>query len=169
MLKALAKLLLAAVVVLVAIGTVFLVGMRRRSPAVLTAVRRINRTVFNPKQMKTAGTPGAFASVIHHRGRNSGTPYETPIGAVSTDDGFVIALPYGSHSDWVKNVMAAGEATLVHEGRTYRVDQPEIVPLEAAASDFSEQDQTAHRVFGVRQCLRLRQVAEEPADHGAVG
>ena len=29
-----------------------------------------------------AGTPGAYASIMHHVGRTSGDPYETPVVAV---------------------------------------------------------------------------------------
>lgn len=78
------------------------------TPCVLNAVRRVNRAIFNPLQMKSAGTPGAYASVIRHHGRTSGRPYETPVGAVTTDDGFVIVLVYGSNTDWLKNCSPAG-------------------------------------------------------------
>ena len=44
----------------------FVFGMRAKSPVVLRAVRRFNRRFMNPGQMKTAGTPGAYAGVIRH-------------------------------------------------------------------------------------------------------
>ncbi len=137
---------------------ILLMGMRAKSPRVLGAVRRVNRAVFNPQQMKSAGTEGAYASIIEHRGRTSGRRYETPVGALATEDGFVIALPYGSQADWLRNVLASGSATIVNEGSTYRVDQPEVVPIAAAADHFSASDQRAHRLFGVDQCLRVRRV-----------
>jgi deazaflavin-dependent oxidoreductase (nitroreductase family) len=145
----------------------FLVGMRMRAPRVVDTVRRVNRAVFNPMQMRSAGTPGAFASVIRHTGRTSGRPYETPVGAVATDGGFVIALPYGRRADWLKNVLASGSAEIVHEGRTYRVDQPEVVPMAQAASDFPAAEQRTHRLFGVEHCLRLRHVEPQHDDVGA--
>ena len=114
--------------VLVAIGVVFFVGMRTGSPLVRNVVRRFNRTFGNPHQMKTAGKPGAYASVIRHVGRTTGRSYETPMVPFATEDGFVIALPYGSGTDWLKNVMASGSATIVHEGNTYQVDQPDLFP-----------------------------------------
>ncbi len=140
------------------IAIVVVLGMRARSPRVIDAVRRFARDVGNPWQMRTAGSQGAYASVIRHVGRTSGRSYETPVGAVGTDDGFVIALPYGSHADWLKNVLAAGSATIVHEGHTYRVDQPEVVPIGSAQIHFSASDQRSHRLFGVDQCLRVRRV-----------
>lgn len=57
----------------------FTVAMRRKYPPVVNAVRRLNRAVINPGAMTRAGRSGAFASVIQHIGRNSGTLYEAPI------------------------------------------------------------------------------------------
>ena len=136
----------------------FVLGMRARSPRLLNAIRRTNRAVFNPLQMKSAGMPGAYASVIRHNGRTSGRPYETPVGAVATDDGFVIVLVYGPDTDWLKNVLASRSATIVNEGHPYRVDQPEVIPLEAAAAYLPANDQRNHRFFRVDQCLRVRRV-----------
>jgi deazaflavin-dependent oxidoreductase (nitroreductase family) len=143
---------------LVTVLIALVVGMRARSPRLLNAVRRINRAIFNPLQMRSAGTPGAYASMIRHSGRTSGIPYETPVGAVPTDDGFVIALVYGPHTDWLKNVLASGSATIVNEGSTYRVDQPEVIPMEAAGGNLPAKDQRNLRLIGVDQCLRVRRV-----------
>jgi hypothetical protein len=65
---------------LVAAAIAFMLGMRARSRPLLDAVRRFNRAVANPRQMRSAGTPGAYASVIRHTGRTSGRPYATPVG-----------------------------------------------------------------------------------------
>jgi deazaflavin-dependent oxidoreductase (nitroreductase family) len=142
------------------IGVVFMVGMRTKSPAVLNAVRRTSRATKR-FVMKSSGTPGGIASVIRHVGRTTGRPYETPVNAVTTDDGFVIALPYGRNTDWLKNVLVAGSATIVHEGDTYRVDRPEIVPTSVAAPLFSSKDQRTHRRFRVDQYLLVRGVEQD--------
>jgi deazaflavin-dependent oxidoreductase (nitroreductase family) len=146
---------------------VFLLGMRSKSPFVLRPVIWLSRAVFNPMQMRSAGTPGAYAAVIRHRGRSSGRSYETPVGAVATDDGFVIALVYGSHTNWLQNVLASGSATIVHEGTAYAVDRPEIVPLGAAAAWLSASDQRGLRLFAVDQCLRVRRVEPAAAERRA--
>ena len=75
------------VVALVAFLVLFLVSMRMKFRPAQDAVRRINRVTWNPRTMRTAGQPGAFASVIRHVGRTSGRQYETPVGAVETEDG----------------------------------------------------------------------------------
>ena len=146
------------VVTLATVLAVFVLGMRAKSPLALRAVRRLSR-VLNPMQMKTAGTPGAFASVIEHRGRVSGTPYATPVGAVPAGEDFVISLPYGTDAHWVRNVLAGGSAVLRTEGATYRVDRPELVPLRDVEDCFSAADNRLHHLFGVDRVLRLRRAA----------
>jgi deazaflavin-dependent oxidoreductase (nitroreductase family) len=144
------------VLLLIVLLVVFMVSMRAKYPPVLTAVRRMNKATWNPRSMKTAGQPGAYASVIRHVGRTSGTPYETPIGAVETEDGFVVALPYGTNPDWLKNVLAAGSAVLVHEGNTCQVDHPEVVPAAVGNAFFTPRVQRALRVFGIDDFILLR-------------
>ena len=149
-------------------GIVFVTGMRAKSPAVVNGVRKLGRAM-RPLAIKSAGGPGASASVVHHVGRTSGRSYSTPVGAVPTDDGFVIALPYGLSADWLKNVLASGSATIAHDGSTYDVDRPEIVPLSAVEHQFSPTDQRAHRLFGVDQCLRVRRTVPDQPDTGTTG
>lgn len=139
------------------IGVVFVAGMRAKSPLVLNAVRRSGRATKGVV-LKSSGTPGGIASIVRHVGRTSGRPYETPVQAVPTAEGFVIALPYGPNTDWLKNVLVRGSATIVHEGDTYLVDRPEIVPTSVAAPLFAPKDQRTHRLFRVEQCLLLRRV-----------
>jgi deazaflavin-dependent oxidoreductase (nitroreductase family) len=141
---------------LAVIGVIFLAGMRAKAPVVLNAVRRTGRAT-KPFVLKSSGTPGGIASVIRHVGRTTGRRYETPVQAVVTDDGFVIALPYGPNTDWLKNVLANRSATIVHEGDTYEVDQPEVVPMSVAESRFAPKDQRTHRLFRVEQALLVRQ------------
>jgi deazaflavin-dependent oxidoreductase (nitroreductase family) len=167
------KVMVAAAGLATAVLVVFFVGMRKKSPLVLDTVRRVNRTVFNPRQMRSAGAPGAYAAVIHHVGRTSGRPYATPVVATATDDGFVVALPYVERADWVRNVLAAGAATVDHEGGTYEVHRPELVPMAEAETLFVPEEQRAHRMFAVDQCLLLRR-ADAPGiagngDRGATG
>jgi hypothetical protein len=134
------------------------VAMRTKSPLLLGALRRFNRTVTNRLQ-RSAGEPGASASVIRHQGRISGRSYETPIVPFATDDrGFLVSLPYGPGTDWVKNVLAHGSAVLVTDGCTYAVDRPEVVATDLVEDLFPPSEQRTHRLFRVDQCLRLRRV-----------
>ena len=145
-------------IVVAALGIAFMVGMRTKYPPLLKAVRRMNRAVMNPQAMKTAGQPGAYAGVVRHVGRNSGRPYETPIGPFPTDHGFDIALPYGSSPDWLKNVVAAGSAVIVHEGVFYSVDQPEVILTADAIDSVPPSEQRSLRAFAVDNFLRVHRV-----------
>ncbi len=157
-------LLLAVPAGLVAVaGTWLVLGLRREIPFFRDGIRRMNRAVMNPMQVRNgAGGPGAWASVIHHVGRTSGRAYATPIGTGVTDDGFVVALPYGPGADWVRNVLAAGEAVLDDDGRRLHVTDPRVVTFEEVAADMPPGDARSARLFGVRHALVLRRGREEP-------
>lgn len=149
--------------VLVAAGGVLTVGFmwsfRTKFRPVQDAIRRMNRAVLNPRQLRAAGQPGAHASVVNHVGRTSGTRYRTPVVAVPTDDGFVIALPYGPGTDWVRNVVAAGSATIEHDGRTMPVERAELVPADDVNPLFPDREQHIHRRFGVTDFLLVRRAS----------
>jgi deazaflavin-dependent oxidoreductase (nitroreductase family) len=159
--KWIGRMVAATVAAFAVLAATFLVGMRTRTPAVVDRVRRFNRAVTNPRVLRSAGEPGASASVVHHVGRVSGRSYRTPVGPFAVGDAFVIALPYGPGTDWVRNVMANGSATLVHEGRTVPVHEPEVVPVAEIMADLPSSEQRTLRLFGVRECLRVRPA---PAD-----
>ena len=150
---AIAGLLVVLVAVFVA---VFIAGVRLKWGFVLRPLFSTQRQLSNPSAMKTAGKDGATYSVVRHRGRTSGREYETPVGVVETAEGFLIALPYGSETNWVRNVLAGGSAQIVHQGKTWNADQPAIVPMRDVVESFGSSDRRAFRLFGVRECLRLR-------------
>jgi deazaflavin-dependent oxidoreductase (nitroreductase family) len=140
--------------------SVLVVGMRWKLPPVLTAVRRINRSVTNPRVMRTAGSAGTQTSVIRHTGRTSGRAYETPVDVISTGDGYLIALPYGTRADWVQNVIASGSATIVSQGRRVDVDAPIIAATAEVQAQIPARTLRTLRLFGVTECLSLRRAAD---------
>jgi deazaflavin-dependent oxidoreductase (nitroreductase family) len=154
----------AVLAIVLAALSIAVIGIRTKYPPVLNRIRRFNRDVGNPRQLQSAGTAGASASILKHTGRKSGKHYETPVTATWTADGFVIALPYGPNTDWLKNVLADGSATVVHQGSTYLCDVPEIISLTEAAPDLSAHERRTLRLVGVDECLRLHRVrpAEAP-------
>lgn len=151
---------LAALGVLAVLLAGWMWGMRTKSPAVIDFQRRVNHRVFNPRQMRDAGSPGAYAGIVRHRGRRTGAEYETPVVPEPSEDGFVIVLPYGTRADWVRNVLAAGSATIVHEGREHRVGRPELMAVEDAPHEFSASERRNLRLFGNTECLVVHR---EPA------
>ena len=68
----------------------------------------------------------------------------------------MIALPYGTSSNWVKNVLAAGSATLVTEGKAYDVERPEVVPLDDVVDFLPRSERRSLRLFRVEQALLAR-------------
>ena len=65
--------------------------------------------------------------ILVYRGRKSGKQYRTPLNAFRHRDDWVFALTYGSDVQWVKNVVAAGEATLEVRRRRIRLVDPDLL------------------------------------------
>lgn len=65
-------------------------------------------------------------AIIRYRGRRSGKRYRTPMNVFRHGDAYVFALTYGSDVQWVKNVMAAGEAELEIRTRVIHLTDPEM-------------------------------------------
>ncbi|HWS39565.1 MAG TPA: hypothetical protein VN408_43320 [Actinoplanes sp.] len=70
--------------------------------------------------------------VIHHRGRRSGRDLAVPIAVTAIPGGFVVNLPWGAGTNWVRNVLAAGGCVLRWKGTDHPLDRPRI--LDAAAA-----------------------------------
>ena len=66
-------------------------------------------------------------SVITHRGRTSGTPYETIVTAYRKGNVLAIGLLHGK-TNWVKNVLAAGEADVRFIRTTVHITNPRVLP-----------------------------------------
>lgn len=91
---------------------------------------RLQRKYMNPV-MKRAVRHLPVGSVVLHRGRKSGRPYETVVAAYRKGNVLAIALGHGE-ADWVKNVLAAGEADVRLFRREVHVANPRIVPMGKA-------------------------------------
>jgi deazaflavin-dependent oxidoreductase (nitroreductase family) len=115
---------------------------------------------MRPLALRSAGREGSNTSIVRHVGRRSGRTYETPVIAAQHDDSFLIALPYGKRTDWLKNVLDKGSATIVTNGHTYEVDRPEVIPMAEATAYFRPREQRMHRQFHVDAVLQVRQRLE---------
>jgi deazaflavin-dependent oxidoreductase (nitroreductase family) len=71
-------------------------------------------------------------AVLRHRGRTSGKEYAVPIAVIPTETTFVIALPWGRGTDWVRNVRAAGRCTIRWKGADYECTEPTFVDKDVA-------------------------------------
>lgn len=148
--------------VIAAFGGLVVLGFRRKWPLMLGAVIWASKRWINPRQMRTAGQPGSVTGVIRHVGRRSGRHYETPVGPFATDDGFVIVLPYGRRPDWLRNVLAAGSAEIVYEGRTVDVGAPEVLTTAEVMPYLPAGELRNLRLMGTDECLRVRTTRAAP-------
>jgi deazaflavin-dependent oxidoreductase (nitroreductase family) len=93
-------------------------------------------------------------ATIKHRGRKSGKQYETIVTAYRKGDTVAIALGHGK-TDWVKNVLAAGEADLHFLRKDVHLTNPRILP---AGSD-TEGLPLMTRVQGKRMAIFVADIA----------
>jgi deazaflavin-dependent oxidoreductase (nitroreductase family) len=92
---------------------------------------RFNRHVTNPIQRRWAGVIPAHG-IVEHVGRRSGRAYRTPVLVFRRPGGFAMVIGYGLHSDWLRNLVAAGAGGLVHRRKHYRLKRPRICTGAAA-------------------------------------
>ena len=117
-------------------------------------VARFNEQVTNRLARPLVPHVPGFGLVLH-TGRTSGRLYRTPVNVFERDGRYVIALTYGTSTEWVKNVLAAGGCELVTGGRCHRLGEPEVfrddglLPVPALARPVL-------RALGVADFLRLR-------------
>jgi deazaflavin-dependent oxidoreductase (nitroreductase family) len=91
------------------------------------AVARFQRRFVHPVVRGLATRLPGYGLLIHV-GRKSGRTYRVPLNVFATHDGgFAIVLAYGTNSDWLLNVRAAGTAELIKRRTHYRVNNPRIV------------------------------------------
>ncbi len=69
---------------------------------------------------------------IEHTGRRSGHTYRTPVLAARVGSAFYVPVLYGERSDWVRNVLAAGECRVRYGGRAAQLREPQVIDAAAA-------------------------------------
>ncbi|ORV96843.1 nitroreductase family deazaflavin-dependent oxidoreductase [Mycobacterium kyorinense] len=97
-------------------------------------LERFQVKYFNPAIRPFARYLPGMATITH-RGRKSGKPYETIVTAYRKGNKLVIVLGHGK-TDWVKNVLAAGEADVRFIRKTVHITNPRIVPAGSDGEDL---------------------------------
>lgn len=115
---------------------------------------RFNRKVTNPLLRPISGWVPAW-SIVEHVGRRSGKTYRTPVSVFRTDDGVAILLPYGTDTDWVRNVRAANGGQVKLSGKTFRVTSPRIVPTADAVETVKPPWGRIMKATGIESTLLL--------------
>ena len=92
----------------------------------LAVIRPFTTHVFNPISRRFVRWLPGFG-ILLYRGRKSGKEYRTPLNAFRHRNDWVFALTYGSEVQWVRSVIAAGEATLEVRRQKIRLVEPELI------------------------------------------
>ncbi len=103
---------------------------------------KVNKRFINPREVMRGERP-----VVVHVGRSSGTVYQTPLDAYPTDRGYVLVVRYGPGSDWVRNVLRAGGASLKLDGEQVRLGSPRLVLQDEAVSQLAPGAEPARDFF----------------------
>jgi deazaflavin-dependent oxidoreductase (nitroreductase family) len=91
-------------------------------------------TIFNPvaRRVLATGVPLGFNGLVTIRGRKSGLPRTTAVAIIDVSGRRWIWSPWGD-VHWVRNLRAAGRATITVRGRKEEVLATELDPTERVA------------------------------------
>ena len=110
----------------------------------------VNKRVFNRWELKRGVRP-----VLIHVGRTSGKTYETPLDAHRVDGGYIFICNYGSRSDWVRNILASGMASLRIGAERVDLVAPRLIAAEEALQQLPAGTKTPPRSMNVTEFLRM--------------
>jgi deazaflavin-dependent oxidoreductase (nitroreductase family) len=99
-------------------------------------------------------------AVLRHRGRRTGREYAVPVAIRATAEAFVIALPFGERTQWVRNVVDAGGCTIRWRAAEHPAVDPAIIRYEEGAPAFAPIQRWLLRRAGVSRFVRLSRAAE---------
>jgi hypothetical protein len=122
---------------------------------------RVNRRVINPREVRRGVRP-----VLIHVGRSSGQTYRTPLDAHLLPDGYLFIPMYGPRTDWVKNVLVAGEAGLFIDGKEIELESPRMVRKEDVWPQLPTTTKTPPGICGESELLRMTARSTVPSDTG---
>lgn len=129
-------------------------------------VARFNRRATNRLTSKFADRLPFFGILIH-KGRRSGQIYRTPINVFRDGNDYIIVLTYGSKSEWVRNVLAAGTAELVTRGKEVRLAHPQLA-VASTMRWVPWPGRLILKLAGVNEYMRLTPVTT-PTASGSTG
>ncbi|MGB7537593.1 MAG: hypothetical protein WBM17_03565 [Anaerolineales bacterium] len=125
--------------------------------AVFNGIRTMNKYATNKLLIHISGKRFGHFAVLTHAGRKSGKLYRIPIIAEPLQNGFVIALTYGTKTDWCANVIAKGGCSLLWKNAEYSLRSPEFIDKETGLKAFPAFIRLGLRLAGVKYFLKLIQ------------
>jgi deazaflavin-dependent oxidoreductase (nitroreductase family) len=128
----------------------------------LSYIRPFTIHVFNRfSRLFVHRLPG-FA-IISYPGRKTGKIYRTPMNVFRAGGAYVFALTYGSDVQWVKNVLAAGEAELQIGSKIIHLTDPELF-VDPARSLMPPIARFGLRLLRVTEFMRMRPEANRSGE-----
>ncbi len=110
-------------------------------------LERLQIKYINPTLRPLSKRMPGFA-VIKHRGRSSGKEYETIVTAYRKGDVLAIGLAHGK-TNWVKNVLAAGQADIHVARKELHLVNPRVLPAGTVDSTLPRMAQVVGKRSGV--------------------
>jgi deazaflavin-dependent oxidoreductase (nitroreductase family) len=118
-------------------------------------VRPFTMLLINPVARRFAGLMPGFG-LLSYRGRTTGRVYRLPINVFKRGEHYIFVLTYGSESQWVKNVLAAGECDMRVRGRDVHLVEPELITNPSWDLIPWPARLIERRAAGVTEFLRMR-------------
>lgn len=119
---------------------------------------------YNDMTRKVSGTERSPWGLVTHVGRRSGRTYQTSLGTYPYGDGFLLPLGYGTHTDWYRNMMAAGTCTLAWKGRTYQLERPELISGPEVMRAWPMRDRILLQLAGMHDFVWLHRSKEQATE-----
>jgi len=122
----------------------------------MRGVRPFTMRLINPVARRFAGWMPGFG-LLTYRGRTTGRVYRLPINVFKRGEHYLFVLTYGSESQWVKNVLTAGECDMRVRGRDVHLVEPELITNPSWELIPWPARLIERRVAGVSEFLRMRE------------
>jgi deazaflavin-dependent oxidoreductase (nitroreductase family) len=128
----------------------------RFGPRTRRLIRAVARVV-NPLVLRIAGRRHMpILGIVHHRGRNTGRSYATPLGVrPAPGGGFVIPLTFSDASHWYQNIRAAGGCVITYQGTDHTVASPTVVGRATAGPAYPRYERLALQLIGINEFVWL--------------
>ncbi|MEN8234872.1 MAG: nitroreductase family deazaflavin-dependent oxidoreductase [Actinomycetota bacterium] len=134
-------------------------AFKGRNPRVLGWLTSYHKHVTNPVMVRFFSGRSARNALLHHVGRRSGKPYATPLTAHRSEDTIIVPLPYGTETDWLRNLQAAGQGVVELESRSFTVEEPEVVLIDEVMALLPPFVVRIVRMHEIKHALRLHVAA----------
>lgn len=105
-------------------------AFKSRNPRAIGWLTSYHKHVTNPVMVRFFSGRSKYSALLHHVGRRSGKTYLTPLTAHRSGNTLIVPLPYGTETDWLRNLQAAGRGVVELEGQSFTVEEPEVVLID---------------------------------------